>query len=117
VRLSDVPAKNPLNPTRLGPVSAAIFDELADGEWHHVEDVMAAGSSVVQPGFAIRRNGGGTGDPDKDVGRRAAGARAASRGNLERLRRHGRVEVDGQKVRMVPDCVPVWAAHRNAGPP
>ena len=106
-------ARKALNPTRYGPVSAAIMDELADGQWHTVESAIGAGALAVMPGFSIRRAGGATGDPARDAVLRGTGDRLVARNNLERMRRRGRVERDTTKVRLSLDAAASWAVHRQ----
>ena len=109
---SDKPASGPIVAARFSPVSAALFDRLAGGGWTHVDDVVAAGAAAVAPGFSIRRQGGPTGDDVRDQRRRVAGARAVAMNNLERLRRHNRIQRSGDQVRMEPSCLVLWERHR-----
>ncbi len=82
---------------------------LADGEWHPVEDVLAAGIRVVPPGVAYRagesdrtRKGAGArtkGGAETSV---ASGARGLVRRVLAEQVRRGTVERRGDMVRRAP---------------
>lgn len=96
------------------PWGEEVDAQLADGEWHVLEDVIAAAVATVPPGIAWRVgerqrqhgivdgsvNGGAryVGDDSTSV---ATGARHLVVKLIGSRKRSGKVEVDGEKVRRV----------------
>lgn len=87
---------------------AAIDLVLADGGWHHRDEILAAAVAVVPPGKAyrdgerLRLHKAGRATPrtrgDQAVAV-AAGARSLARQALRSRVRHGTVERDGDRFR------------------
>ena len=93
-------------PTATTAWGRAVDAQLADGDWHAVEDVISGAMLVVPPGVAFRagesnrkrlapgtRTKGGT---ETSV---AAGARSVARKTLTERVRRGTVERQGDQVR------------------
>lgn len=86
---------------------AAMWDYLADGQWHHQDDVLVEGGRAVMPGRAYRMSDAPK--PTTEMGhatRVLSGQRALAGDGLRGLKRRGRVEVregaHGPEVRRAP---------------
>lgn len=93
--------------TPLSPWSARMDDVLADGEWHELEEVLAAGVKIVPPGMAYRKGEWNRlrlkGPDTRHVGTRersvATGARIIARKSIESRLQRGTVERWGSRIR------------------
>jgi hypothetical protein len=80
------------------PATRAMWNALADGAWHHLDDILPAGAESVMPGRALRRQlssqqrSGATLDQAGVAQCRGAGGRALAREGMAALVRAGRVE-------------------------
>ena len=92
------------------PWGRALDAALADGKWHHRDEILAAASITVPPGVAFRRGDQRrrqrrtTGDPDErhhgdTTTSMRAGARDVARGLLHSRVQRRVVERDGDRYR------------------
>lgn len=118
-----------LTPASVSPTSAAQFDLLSDGQWHHNGEIAAAGiaaciaherDEALKQGRRVRSKAlakGATISEDDIV---ASGAKEAARNRLMVAVRSGRVERSengkGNEHRMLPDAVAQWTTAREQTP-
>jgi len=100
------------SPANTTPWTAELLARLADGAWHPLEAVVVAAAAKVPPGVAYR-------EAERDRRAKAAargntrprsgsdevavvtvGARRKVIGAVGKLRRRGRVDVDGDRIRL-----------------
>lgn len=95
-------------PTPLAPWTLRMDEVLADGEWHELEQVLAAGVKMVPPGMAYRkgewsRTRRGDAPATRHVGTRetavAAGARIIAKKSIESRIRYGSIVRWGSRIR------------------
>ena len=68
-----------------------VWETLADGEWHSLEDVIAEAGQAVPPGRAYRKAAGGR-DHDDKVPVTGSGKRMIVQEGIRSLVRSGRLE-------------------------
>ena len=94
----------PLDPARLQPWTRAVWDALADGQWHSLEDVVWDAILTVPPGRAFRKAARGR-DVDDKTAFRARGQRMIAQEGVRSLLRTGRIErrhEPGRQLRRTP---------------
>lgn len=116
---SSQPASGKLNPDRISPETAAIFDLLADGGMKDRNDIVNAVLHVVPRDVALRTAPSNTNYVNEDV-KAAAGARKFLLNRIDLATRHGRISsvkpTPGASlvlISMEPGAAAVWNQHRQ----
>jgi len=115
----------PLNPAVISPATAAMFDLMADGNWHTNTAILTVGTTTIllserddaiTAGRRVRRKTLAKGVTLTDDDLATSGANDIARNRLMIAVRSGRVERDSDQHRMLPAAVAQWIELRTAAP-